>query len=150
MWVICLEAAKLEGIDDRLAVEFLGQRISNFSNLQAVRVSGEIFFAWDDVQLDADVLKKSRVSSSPLHVWVVGLTDLAGPSMEVATKGARSEAILVLLMAWCVWNSMVFNNNREKSIGKIVDEIKDYARLCQASAKNLASLVDGTSREQSM
>ncbi|XP_072151134.1 uncharacterized protein [Setaria viridis] len=51
--LVCLQESKLEEITDSLAVEFLGQRLSSFSYLPALGVSGGIILAWDDDHIQA-------------------------------------------------------------------------------------------------
>ena len=55
--------------------------------------------------------------------------------------GSRSLAILVTWSIWKERNARVFNNT-EKTVARLVEEIKDEARLwCQEGAKHLAALV---------
>ena len=56
-------------------------------------------------------------------------------------------AILVTWSNWKERNARVFNNT-EKTVARLVEEIKDEARLwCQAGAKHLAALVVNPSSE---
>ncbi|KAF8655453.1 hypothetical protein HU200_061201 [Digitaria exilis] len=68
--------------------------------------------------------------------------ELAGSATNTAAKGTRSLAILVVWTVWCERNAKIFNE-LEKPIAKIIDDIKDTARLWGAVvAKHLAALVD--------
>ena len=71
--------------------------------------------------------------------WFHGLV---GDSSSTTAAGLRSLAILVT--CWSIWkerNARVFNNT-EKTVDRLVEEIKDEVRLwCQAGAKHLAALV---------
>ncbi|CAO2174480.1 unnamed protein product [Urochloa humidicola] len=67
--------------------------------------------------------------------------DLAGSSSNTEAKGTRSLVILVVWTIWCERNARIFNNY-EKPPSKIVDDIRDAARLWRAAgAKHLAALV---------
>ncbi|KAF8699001.1 hypothetical protein HU200_034833 [Digitaria exilis] len=68
--------------------------------------------------------------------------ELAGSAIDTAAKGTRSLAILIVWTVWCERNARIFNE-QEKPIAKIIDDIKDTARLWGAAgAKHLAALVD--------
>jgi len=76
--------------------------------------------------------------------WFHGL---AGDSSSTLAAGSRSLAILVTWSIWKERNARVFNNT-EKTVARLVEEIKDEARLwCQAGAKHLAALVVNPSSE---
>ncbi|CAO1943414.1 unnamed protein product [Urochloa humidicola] len=77
-------------------------------------------------------------TTEDLVTWYQGLS---GGATDSATKGALSLAILVTWSVWSERNARIFNN-QEKTVAKIVDDIKDAARLwCAAGAKHLAVLV---------
>jgi hypothetical protein len=62
--------------------------------------------------------------------------ELVGSATDSATKGTRSLAILVTWMIWCERNNMIFND-QENLIAKMVQEIKDEARLWWIAGPNI-------------
>jgi formate dehydrogenase assembly factor FdhD len=82
--------------------------------------------------------------ATTLRDWFHGL---AGDPSSTTAAGLRSLAILVTWSIWEERNARVFNNT-EKTVDRLVEEIKDEARLwCQAGAKHLAALVVNPSIE---
>ena len=83
-------------------------------------------------------------ATDTLMDWFHGL---AGDSSSTLAAGSRSLAILVTWSIWKERNACVFNNT-EKTVARLVEEIKDEARLwCQAGAKRLAAFVVNPSSE---
>jgi len=77
----------------------------------------------------------NRNATDTLMDWFHGL---AGDSSSTMATGSRSLAILVTWSIWKERNARVFNNT-EKTVARLVEEIKDEARLwCQAGAKHLS------------
>lgn len=83
-------------------------------------------------------------ATATLMDWFHGM---AGDSGSTMAAGSRSLAILVTWFIWKEQSARVFNNT-EKTVARLVEEIKDEARLwCQAGAKHLAALVVNPSSE---
>ncbi|KAF8725768.1 hypothetical protein HU200_020321 [Digitaria exilis] len=65
----------------------------------------------------------------------------AGKGTDVAAKGARSLAILVVWTIWCERNERIFNQ-QDITVARIVEDIKEFVRLwCMAGARHLSSIV---------
>ena len=54
--IVCLQETKLNAVDERLALEFLGPRLCNFDFLAADGTRGGIMLTWDADYVQVDDL----------------------------------------------------------------------------------------------
>ncbi|KAF8700744.1 hypothetical protein HU200_034099 [Digitaria exilis] len=65
----------------------------------------------------------------------------AGKGTDVAAKGTRLLAILVVWTIWCERDARIFNQ-QDRTVARIVEDIKEFVRLwCMAGARHLSTIV---------
>lgn len=84
---LCLQETKLDQIDNRIAVEFLGLRLANLSYLPAVNTCGGVLIAWD-----ADYIAAASVVLKEFSMTMQITLKLTNASFLTTVYGLATDA----------------------------------------------------------